>query len=168
MRGWRLYSWLGFVVQVEGSDSSSSSVALLKVRPTSSSQSPAHLLHPRGSASSTSSSKQRRYSEQGRTISTAGCDAIYRGQSRIAASISPPVVSPASSAAPPPRRCQTSAEGEVKQDVGGQNRKSCAVEGGSPLLGNANNPNLADIPERRKTSAPPTVSCHVTQVKHRK
>lgn len=36
---------------------------------------------------------------------------------------------------------------EVKQEVGG-----------SPLLGNANNPNMADIPERRKTSAPPTVS----------
>ncbi|XP_044024195.1 MAP/microtubule affinity-regulating kinase 3-like isoform X2 [Siniperca chuatsi] len=57
-------------------------------------------------------------------------------------------VCPASSAAPHARRSQTaaSAEGEVKQEV----------EGGSPLLGSANNPNVADIPERRKTSATPT------------
>uniref|UniRef100_A0A8P4KAW0 MAP/microtubule affinity-regulating kinase 3 n=1 Tax=Dicentrarchus labrax TaxID=13489 RepID=A0A8P4KAW0_DICLA len=45
-----------------------------------------------------------------------------------------------------------SAEEEVKQEVGGENRKCSPVEGGSPLLGNANNPNMADIPERRKTS----------------
>ncbi|XP_070781406.1 MAP/microtubule affinity-regulating kinase 3-like isoform X12 [Enoplosus armatus] len=104
--------------EVEVSDSSSSSsVSLLKPRPSSSSQSPAHLLNPRSS----SSSKQRRYSDQ---------------------------VCPPSSAAPHPRRNQTaaSAEGEVKQEA----------EGGSPLLGNANNPNMADIPERRKTSATPT------------
>ncbi|XP_038583034.1 MAP/microtubule affinity-regulating kinase 3-like [Micropterus salmoides] len=57
-------------------------------------------------------------------------------------------VCPASSAAPLSRRSQTAAaaEGEVQQEV----------EGGSPLLGNANNPNMADIPERRKTSATPT------------
>ncbi|XP_070781399.1 MAP/microtubule affinity-regulating kinase 3-like isoform X5 [Enoplosus armatus] len=106
--------------EVEVSDSSSSSsVSLLKPRPSSSSQSPAHLLNPRSS----SSSKQRRYSDQ---------------------------VCPPSSAAPHPRRNQTaaSAEGEVKQEA----------EGGSPLLGNANNPNMADIPERRKTSATPTSS----------
>uniref|UniRef100_A0A3Q3XCC9 MAP/microtubule affinity-regulating kinase 3 n=1 Tax=Mola mola TaxID=94237 RepID=A0A3Q3XCC9_MOLML len=109
--------------EVEGGDS-----ALLKPRPSSSSQSPAHLLHQRGSASSTSS-KQRRYSEQ---------------------------VCPASSAAPHPRRSQTAApaEAEVKQEVAGHNRKSSPVEGGSPLLGNANNPNMADIPERKKTATP--------------
>lgn len=81
-------------------------------------------------------------------------------------SIPPPPVCPASSGAPQPRRSQTaaSAEGEVKQEVGGQNRKSSTVEGGSPLLGSANNPNMADIPERRKTSATPAVSTHDKQV----
>ncbi|XP_076613127.1 MAP/microtubule affinity-regulating kinase 3-like isoform X2 [Chaetodon auriga] len=113
--------------EVEASDSSSSSsVSLLKPRPSSSSQSPAHLLNQHSS-----SSKQRRYSDQ---------------------------VCSASSAAPHSRRSQAtaSADGEVKQEVGGQNRKSSPAEGGSPLLGNANNPNMADIPERRKTSATPT------------
>ncbi|XP_068609911.1 MAP/microtubule affinity-regulating kinase 3-like [Brachionichthys hirsutus] len=90
--------------------------------------SPAHGVNQRSSSSS--SSRQRRYSEQ---------------------------VCPASSA-PHPRRSQTAAaaDGEVKQDVGGHNRKSSPVGGGSPLLGNANNPNVADIPERRKAPAPPT------------
>lgn len=53
----------------------------------------------------------------------------------------------------------------MKQEVGGHDRKSSPAEGGSPLLGNANNPNMADIPERRKTSATPTVSSQVRQVK---
>ncbi|XP_068199480.1 MAP/microtubule affinity-regulating kinase 3-like isoform X2 [Antennarius striatus] len=114
--------------EVEASDSGG--VSLLKPRPTSSSQSPAHVTQR--SASSSSSSRQRRYSEQ---------------------------VCPAPSA-PHPRRSQTTAaaaaDGEAKQDVGGQNRKSSPADGGSPLLGNAHNPNMADIPERRKTSAPPT------------
>ncbi len=52
----------------------------------------------------------------------------------------------------------------MKQEVGGQNKKSSPVERGSPLQGNANNPNMANIPERRKTSATPTVSSHVKQV----
>ncbi|KAI3364698.1 hypothetical protein L3Q82_011480 [Scortum barcoo] len=112
--------------EVEASESlSSSSAPLLKPRPSSSSQSPAHLLTQR------SSSKQRRYSDQ---------------------------VCPASLASPPSRKYQMSAEGEVKQEVGGQNRKSTPVEGGSPLLGNASNPNMADIPERRKPLATPTVA----------
>uniref|UniRef100_A0A3Q1B867 non-specific serine/threonine protein kinase n=1 Tax=Amphiprion ocellaris TaxID=80972 RepID=A0A3Q1B867_AMPOC len=91
-------------------------------RPSSSSQSPAHLLAQRSSTSS----KQRRYSDQ---------------------------------AAPHPRRNQAaaSAEGEAKQEGGGQNKKTSPVEAGSPLLGNANNPNMSDIPERRKASATPTV-----------
>uniref|UniRef100_A0A8C4E2Q1 MAP/microtubule affinity-regulating kinase 3 n=1 Tax=Dicentrarchus labrax TaxID=13489 RepID=A0A8C4E2Q1_DICLA len=124
--------------EVEVSDSSSSSsVPLLKPRPSSSSQSPAHLLNQRSSSSSSSSSsKQRRYSDQG----------TYQS-------------------APPSRRSQAaaSAEEEVKQEVGGENRKCSPVEGGSPLLGNANNPNMADIPERRKTSAAPTVSSDMTR-----
>uniref|UniRef100_A0A3Q3KZQ0 MAP/microtubule affinity-regulating kinase 3 n=1 Tax=Mastacembelus armatus TaxID=205130 RepID=A0A3Q3KZQ0_9TELE len=60
-------------------------------------------------------------------------------------------VCPVSSAAPQPRRSQTAASPE-------QEAKPGPVEGGSPLLGNANNPNMADIPERRKLSATPTVS----------
>ncbi|XP_026163955.1 MAP/microtubule affinity-regulating kinase 3-like isoform X2 [Mastacembelus armatus] len=99
--------------EVDVNDLSSS---LLKPHPTSSSQSPAHLLSAR------SSSKQRRYSDQ---------------------------VCPVSSAAPQPRRSQTAASPE-------QEAKPGPVEGGSPLLGNANNPNMADIPERRKLSATPT------------
>uniref|UniRef100_A0A3Q1HSD1 MAP/microtubule affinity-regulating kinase 3 n=1 Tax=Anabas testudineus TaxID=64144 RepID=A0A3Q1HSD1_ANATE len=102
-------------------------ISLLKPRPSSSSQSPAHLL-PQRASSSASSSKQRRYSDQ---------------------------VCPASSVAPQPKRSQMAAspEGEAQQEVEGHNRKSSPVEGGSPLLGNANNPNMADIPERRKASA---------------
>uniref|UniRef100_A0A7N8XEI5 MAP/microtubule affinity-regulating kinase 3 n=1 Tax=Mastacembelus armatus TaxID=205130 RepID=A0A7N8XEI5_9TELE len=107
--------------EVDVNDLSSS---LLKPHPTSSSQSPAHLLSAR------SSSKQRRYSDQ---------------------------VCPVSSAAPQPRRSQTAASPE-------QEAKPGPVEGGSPLLGNANNPNMADIPERRKLSATPTVSSPVRQV----
>uniref|UniRef100_A0A8D3DV48 MAP/microtubule affinity-regulating kinase 3 n=1 Tax=Scophthalmus maximus TaxID=52904 RepID=A0A8D3DV48_SCOMX len=67
----------------------------------------------------------------------------------------PLLLSSVSSAAPHPRKSQT-AEGEVKQEVGGQNRKSSPVEGGSPLLGNDNDPNVTNVPERRKTSATPT------------
>ncbi|XP_051265034.1 MAP/microtubule affinity-regulating kinase 3 isoform X2 [Dicentrarchus labrax] len=140
--------------EVEVSDSSSSSsVPLLKPRPSSSSQSPAHLLNQRSSSSSSSSSsKQRRYSDQG-TYQCAPTPPPLFKQRRYSDQ-----VCPASSAAPPSRRSQAaaSAEEEVKQEVGGENRKCSPVEGGSPLLGNANNPNMADIPERRKTSAAPT------------
>ncbi|XP_017282921.1 MAP/microtubule affinity-regulating kinase 3 isoform X2 [Kryptolebias marmoratus] len=117
--------------EMEAGDASS----LLKPRPSSSSQSPAHLLNQRtsSSSSSSSSSKQRRYSDQ---------------------------VCPVSSTAPPPRRNQAAGDGEG----GGQNKKSSPVEAGSPLLGNANNPNKSDIPERRKTSAtPPTSSSSMTR-----
>uniref|UniRef100_A0A3Q0RSZ9 non-specific serine/threonine protein kinase n=1 Tax=Amphilophus citrinellus TaxID=61819 RepID=A0A3Q0RSZ9_AMPCI len=63
------------------------------------------------------------------------------------------------SVAPPTRSQATaSAEGEANPEGGGQNRKSSPVEAGSPLLGSTNNPNLANIPERRKTSATPPVS----------
>uniref|UniRef100_A0A8D3AFL5 MAP/microtubule affinity-regulating kinase 3 n=1 Tax=Scophthalmus maximus TaxID=52904 RepID=A0A8D3AFL5_SCOMX len=85
--------------------------------------SPAHLLIQRSSSSSSSSSSKQR-----------------RCSDQV------------SSAAPHPRKSQT-AEGEVKQEVGGQNRKSSPVEGGSPLLGNDNDPNVTNVPERRKTSA---------------
>lgn len=66
------------------------------------------------------------------------------------------------SSAGPPRRTQTAAE-EVKKEVGGHSRRSSPVEGGSPLLANANNPNMADIPERRKKSSTPTGGSSMTR-----
>lgn len=104
-------------VEVEASDSS-----LLKPRPSSSSQSPAHVAAPRSS-----SSKQRRYSDQ------------------VCSVMAPPTRSQAT----------TSAECEVKLEGRSQNTKSSPVETGSPLLGSANNPNVADIPERKKSLATP-------------
>lgn len=80
----------------------------------------------------------------------------------------PHTVCSSSSAAAHPRRSQTTAaaaaagvegpEGKQDASVPAQNRKSSPSETGSPLLGNANNPNMADIPERRRTSATPSVS----------
>uniref|UniRef100_A0A3Q3K027 non-specific serine/threonine protein kinase n=1 Tax=Monopterus albus TaxID=43700 RepID=A0A3Q3K027_MONAL len=104
------------------------SSSLLKPRLCSSSQSPAHLLAQR---STSSASKHRRYSDQVCTVS---------------------------SAAPQPRRSQTAAppEGEVQQEARGHSKKCSPVEGGSPQLGNANNPDMADIPEQRKMSATTT------------
>uniref|UniRef100_A0A8D3BP83 MAP/microtubule affinity-regulating kinase 3 n=1 Tax=Scophthalmus maximus TaxID=52904 RepID=A0A8D3BP83_SCOMX len=108
---------------------SSSSSSISLLKPR---PSPAHLLIQRSSSSSSSSSsKQRRCSDQG--TDTSGSTWVSY------------------------RHSQT-AEGEVKQEVGGQNRKSSPVEGGSPLLGNDNDPNVTNVPERRKTSATPTVS----------
>ncbi|XP_077949988.1 MAP/microtubule affinity-regulating kinase 3 isoform X3 [Gasterosteus aculeatus] len=80
-----------------------------------------------------SSSKQRRHSDQ---------------------------VCPAPSVDPPTRRSHNvaSAEEEVKQEAGGPKRKSSPLDGGNPLLGNANNPNMANIPEHRTTSVTPTLS----------
>uniref|UniRef100_A0A7N8XLL1 MAP/microtubule affinity-regulating kinase 3 n=1 Tax=Mastacembelus armatus TaxID=205130 RepID=A0A7N8XLL1_9TELE len=57
-----------------------------------------------------------------------------------------------------------SARSSSKQRRYSDQAKPGPVEGGSPLLGNANNPNMADIPERRKLSATPTVSSPVRQV----
>ncbi|XP_029351802.1 MAP/microtubule affinity-regulating kinase 3-like isoform X5 [Echeneis naucrates] len=109
----------------EVSDSSSSiSISLLKARPSSSAQSPAHIL-----TQHSASSKQRRYSDQ---------------------------VCPGSSAPPPRKSPMAPAEGEGKQEVGGPSRMSSPGEGGSPLLGTVNNPNMAEIPERRKTLTTPT------------
>uniref|UniRef100_A0A665X8F2 MAP/microtubule affinity-regulating kinase 3 n=1 Tax=Echeneis naucrates TaxID=173247 RepID=A0A665X8F2_ECHNA len=92
----------------EVSDSSSSiSISLLKARPSSSAQSPAHIL-----TQHSASSKQRRYSDQGTE--------------------------------------------RLWHEVGGPSRMSSPGEGGSPLLGTVNNPNMAEIPERRKTLTTPT------------
>lgn len=51
-----------------------------------------------------------------------------------------------------------STEGEAKPDGGSTNKKSSPVDAASPLLGNAHNPNMADIPERRKVSSTASVS----------
>ncbi|XP_046877528.1 MAP/microtubule affinity-regulating kinase 3-like isoform X4 [Hypomesus transpacificus] len=121
--------------ELEVSDSSSSSnLSLAKARPASehnNGQSPAHLKAQR---SVSSTQKQRRYSDQaGPSIPSAGY----------------------------PKRSQTStAENDIKEEGGGQARKSGGRGGapGSPLLGNANNPNKADIPDRKKGSTTPSTA----------
>ncbi|XP_040925402.1 MAP/microtubule affinity-regulating kinase 3-like isoform X2 [Betta splendens] len=87
------------------------------------SRSPAHLLPQHYS-----SSKQRRYSDQ---------------------------VCPVSSAVPQHSKCQTAvtSEGEGQQEAGGHNRKSSPVKTGSSEQGVSVNPNMADIPERMRSSA---------------
>ncbi|XP_041710929.1 MAP/microtubule affinity-regulating kinase 3 isoform X7 [Coregonus clupeaformis] len=108
---------------------SSSNLSLAKPRPTSdlNGQSPSHLKVQR---SISSSQKQRRYSDQ-------------VGQN----------VPPGSGH---PKRSQTStAENNIKEEGGVQLRKPYTPGGrsvppSSPLLGNANNPNKADIPNGKK------------------
>ncbi|KAG7233571.1 hypothetical protein INR49_006846 [Caranx melampygus] len=46
---------------------------------------------------------------------------------------------------------------------GGEAGGGGPVEGGNPLQGNANNPNMADIPERKKTAATPTGSSSMSR-----
>ncbi|XP_029983352.1 MAP/microtubule affinity-regulating kinase 3a isoform X11 [Sphaeramia orbicularis] len=108
---------------------SSSNLSLAKPRPNSelNGQSPSHLKVQR---SVSSNHKQRRYSEQvGQNV--------------------PPGM------AHPKRSQTTTAENSVKEEGGVQLRKpstpgSRGAPPTSPLLGNANNPNKADIPDRRK------------------
>uniref|UniRef100_A0AAZ3SU77 non-specific serine/threonine protein kinase n=1 Tax=Oncorhynchus tshawytscha TaxID=74940 RepID=A0AAZ3SU77_ONCTS len=66
-----------------------------------------------------------------------------------------------------PKRSQTTSDdnSDHKEDGGAQPRKSVSPGGrggsgapASPLLGNANNPNKADIPDRKKGSTTPSVS----------
>ncbi|XP_049452645.1 MAP/microtubule affinity-regulating kinase 3a isoform X11 [Epinephelus fuscoguttatus] len=116
--------------ELEPSESASSSnLSLAKPRPNSelNGQSPSHLKVQR---SVSSNHKQRRYSEQvGQNV--------------------PPGMSH-------PKRSQTTtAENSAKEESGVQLRKpstpgSRGAPPASPLLGNANNPNKADIPDRRK------------------
>uniref|UniRef100_A0A8C5HN80 non-specific serine/threonine protein kinase n=1 Tax=Gouania willdenowi TaxID=441366 RepID=A0A8C5HN80_GOUWI len=116
--------------ELEPSESASSSnLSLAKPRPNSelNGQSPSHLKVQR---SVSSNHKQRRYSEQvGQNV---------------------PGV------AHPKRSQTTTAENSTKEEGGVQLRKPStgSSRGGappsSPLLGNANNPNKADIPDRRK------------------
>lgn len=67
-----------------------------------------------------------------------------------------------------PKRSQTSTTDNDLKEEAVQSRKSSssAVSGRgvtppSPMLGNANNPNKADIPERKKSSVVPSVSIEV-------
>ncbi|KAJ8341352.1 hypothetical protein SKAU_G00336430 [Synaphobranchus kaupii] len=123
--------------ELEANDSSSSSnLSLAKLRPNSelnNGQSPSHLKVQR---SISSSQKQRRYSDQ--------------------AGPSIP------SAVGYPKRSQTStADNDLKEEGGVQPRKSSTAGGRgvpptSPLLGNASNPNKADIPDHKKGSAAPS------------
>ncbi|XP_056867588.1 MAP/microtubule affinity-regulating kinase 3a isoform X25 [Takifugu flavidus] len=108
---------------------SSSNLSLAKPRPNSelNGQSPTHIKVQR---SISSSHKQRRYSEQ------------------VGQNVPPGMAHP--------KRSQTStADNSAKEEGGVQLRKpgtpgSRGAPPSSPLLGNANNPNKADIPDRRK------------------
>ncbi|XP_029585868.1 MAP/microtubule affinity-regulating kinase 3 isoform X5 [Salmo trutta] len=120
--------------ELEPSESTSSSnLSLAKPRPTSelNGQSPSHLKVQR---SVSSNQKQRRYSDQvGQNV-------------------------PQGSGYP--KRSQTStAENNIKEEGGVQLRKpntpgGRSVPPSSPLLGNANNPNKADIPNGKKGATP--------------
>ncbi|KAM4853779.1 MAP/microtubule affinity-regulating kinase 3 isoform 8-T9 [Thomomys bottae] len=125
--------------ELDASDSSSSSnLSLAKVRPSSdlsnnTGQSP----HHRVQRSVSSSQKQRRYSDH-------------------AGPAIPSVVAY-------PKRSQTStADSDLKEDGIASRKSSGSAVGGkgiapaSPMLGNASNPNKADIPERKKTPAVPS------------
>ncbi|KAL2082315.1 hypothetical protein ACEWY4_022133 [Coilia grayii] len=133
--------------ELEASDSSSSSnLSLAKARPNSehnNGQSPSHLKVQR---SISSNQKQRRYSDQaGPAIPSVGY----------------------------PKRSQTTAaDSDLKEEAssGTQPRKagssgSRGMAPPSPLLGTANNPNKADIPDRKKGTAATssTVSSSMTR-----
>ncbi|XP_053521996.1 MAP/microtubule affinity-regulating kinase 3 isoform X4 [Artibeus jamaicensis] len=125
--------------ELDASDSSSSSnLSLAKVRPSSdlnnsTGQSPHHKVQ----RSISSSQKQRRYSDH-------------------AGPAIPAVVAY-------PKRSQTStADSDLKEDSAPSRRSGSSAAGGkgiapaSPMLGNASNPNKADIPERKTSSAIPS------------
>ncbi|XP_051954237.1 MAP/microtubule affinity-regulating kinase 3 isoform X10 [Xyrauchen texanus] len=121
--------------ELEVSDSSSNSnLSLAKARPScenNNGQSPSHL---KVQKSTSSNQKQRRYSDQaGPAIPSVGY----------------------------PKRSQTtSAESDHKEEGTAQARKSSTsgsrgMAPPSPMLGNANNPNKADIPDRKKSTGVP-------------
>ncbi|XP_076407553.1 MAP/microtubule affinity-regulating kinase 3 isoform X6 [Peromyscus maniculatus bairdii] len=125
--------------ELDASDSSSSSnLSLAKVRPSSDlSNSTGQSPHHKVQRSVSSSQKQRRYSDH-------------------AGPALPSVVAY-------PKRSQTStADSDLKEDGIPSRKSSGAAAGGkgiapaSPMLGNASNPNKADIPERKKSPAVPS------------
>uniref|UniRef100_A0A4W4EE88 non-specific serine/threonine protein kinase n=2 Tax=Electrophorus electricus TaxID=8005 RepID=A0A4W4EE88_ELEEL len=110
--------------------SSSSNLTVAKNRPTSelNGQSPAHMKVQR---SVTPNPKGRRYSDQVGGVATSGLSNVKRA-------------------------LPATAESDVKQEGGVAVRKAPVHNPPSPLLGNANNPNKADIPDRKtSTSAAP-------------
>lgn len=127
--------------ELDASDSSSSSnLSLAKARPSSdlnnsTGQSPHHKVQ----RSISSSQKQRRYSD-------------HAGPS-------------IPSAVAYPKRSQTSTTDNDLKEEGVQSRKSSSSAAGgrgiapaSPMLGNASNPNKADIPERKRSTATPNLN----------
>lgn len=124
--------------ELDASDSSSSSnLSLAKVRPSSdlnnsTGQSPIHKVQ----RSISSGQKQRRYSD-------------HAGPAIPAVTVYP-------------KRSQTSTtDNDLKEEAQSRKSSSSAVSGRgvtppSPMLGNANNPNKADIPERKKSSVVPS------------
>uniref|UniRef100_A0A674D1P1 non-specific serine/threonine protein kinase n=1 Tax=Salmo trutta TaxID=8032 RepID=A0A674D1P1_SALTR len=153
--------------ELEASDSSSSSnLSLAKARPASEHNNNGHSsAHLKTQRSISSTQKQRRYSDQGEREGHSS----HSNSTLIPVSLSPSI-HPAGPSIPSvgyPKRSQTtSAEnGDYKEDGGAQTRKSGSSGGcsggvapASPLLGNANNPNKADIPDHKKGSTTPTVS----------
>ncbi|XP_056125084.1 MAP/microtubule affinity-regulating kinase 3 isoform X9 [Rhinichthys klamathensis goyatoka] len=121
--------------ELEVSDSSSSSnLSLAKARPNSEHNNGQSPSHPKVQKNVSSNQKQRRYSDQaGPTIPSVGY----------------------------PKRSQTtSAESDHKEEGSAQARKSSSsgsrgMAPPSPMLGNANNPNKADIPDRKKSAGAP-------------
>ncbi|XP_033844368.1 MAP/microtubule affinity-regulating kinase 3a isoform X18 [Periophthalmus magnuspinnatus] len=112
--------------EMESESASSSNLNLAKPRPNSelNGQSPSHLKVQR---SASSNHKQRRYSEQ------------------VGQNVPPGMTQP--------KRSQTTtAENSSKDEGSVQLRKPSTprAQPTSPILGNANNPNKADIPDRRK------------------
>ncbi|XP_029415817.1 MAP/microtubule affinity-regulating kinase 3 isoform X8 [Nannospalax galili] len=125
--------------ELDASDSSSSSnLSLAKVRPSSDlSNSTGQSPHHKVQRSVSSTQKQRRYSDH-------------------AGPAIPSVVAY-------PKRSQTStADSDLKEDGIPSRKSSGSAVGGkgiapaSPMLGNASNPNKADIPERKKNPAVPS------------
>lgn len=124
--------------ELDASDSSSSSnLSLAKVRPSSdlnnsTGQSPLHKVQ----RSISSGQKQRRYSD-------------HAGPAIPAVTVYP-------------KRSQTSTtDNDLKEEAQSRKSSSSAVSGRgvtppSPMLGNANNPNKADIPDRKKSSVVPS------------
>ncbi|XP_050981727.1 MAP/microtubule affinity-regulating kinase 3a isoform X5 [Labeo rohita] len=122
-----IYLLLGRKTNEEVSESSSNSnLSVAKTRPTSemNGQSPSHLKVQR-SVSSSESRKSRRHSEQ---VGVVANSALSNSKKTV------PVT----------------ADGDVKQEGGVTARKPPSHSPPSPLLGNANNPNKTEIPDRKR------------------
>uniref|UniRef100_A0A8C2ABJ9 MAP/microtubule affinity-regulating kinase 3 n=1 Tax=Cyprinus carpio TaxID=7962 RepID=A0A8C2ABJ9_CYPCA len=122
-----VYLLLGRKTSEEVSESSSNSnLSVAKTRPTSemNGQSPSHLKVQR-SVSSSESKKSRRHSDQ---VGVVANSALSNSK----------------------RAVPVTADGDVKQEGGVTARKPPTHSPTSPLLGNANNPNKTDIPDRKR------------------